>query len=161
MIITETLKETYIPQLWAIDRAIWNPSNTPALAQYENYEHYAKSLRHQKLLIAIDEENDQVLGAVSYHHPSPLPAHQRQWVLGIGIAPSAQGQGVGRALMKHLIDLAPADNIGKISLRVFATNPGARRFYQQLGFQDEGFLQKEYWINDQWVDEYAMAYYVN
>lgn len=31
MIITEKLTAEHIPQLWAIDRAIWNTQNTPAL----------------------------------------------------------------------------------------------------------------------------------
>lgn len=82
-------------------------------------------------------------------------------MLGIGIAPSAQGQGVGQALMQRLLTMAPFHDIGKISLRVFETNPNARRFYQKLGFQEEGFLPREYWLNDQWVAEYIMAYYLD
>lgn len=161
MIITEKLTAEQIPQLWAIDRAIWNTQNTPALEQYEDYERYATGLKRQQLLLALDETTGAVLGALSYHHPSALPAHRRHWVLGIGIAPSAQGQGVGQALMQRLLAMAPSYNIGKISLRVFETNPHARRFYQKLGFQDEGFLPREYWLNDQWVAEYIMAYYLD
>lgn len=161
MIITEKLAPEHIPQLWTIDRAIWNHQNTPVLEQYEDYERYATSLTRQQLLLALDEATREVLGALSYHHPSPLPAHRRHWVLGIGIAPSAQGQGVGQTLIQRLLEMAPSRDIGKISLRVFETNPGARRFYQKLGFQEEGFLPREYWLDDQWVAEYIMAYYVD
>lgn len=161
MIITDKLLQEDIPQFWAIDKAVWTCDNTPALFQYEDFDRYAEGLWRQQLLIAKDESTGEVLGSVSYHHPSPLPGHSRQWELGISIAPKAQGQGVGRRLMEELIRRAPAEKIGKISLKVFTTNPGARTFYKKLGFVDEGLLQKEFWLDGRWVDEYLMAYYID
>lgn len=160
MIITDQLQPDDIPQLWAIDKTVWTPQNTPALQQYEDYDAYAASLWHQSLLLAKEEATGKVLGCVSYHHPSPLPAHRRHWVLGIAIAPEAQGQQVGRQLMAELIRRGTEAGIGKLSLEVFATNPGARKFYQKIGFVDEGLAKREFWINETWVDEYRMAYYI-
>lgn len=160
MIITDQLLPDDIPQLWAIDKVVWTPTNTPALEQYQDYDAYAASLWHQTLLIAKEKTTGKVLGYVSYHHPSPLPAHQRHWLLGIAIAPEAQGQQIGTKLMAELIRRATLAGIGKLSLEVFATNPEARRFYQKLGFVDEGVAKREFWIDDNWVDEYRMAYYI-
>lgn len=62
--------------------------------------------------------------------------------------------------MAELIQRGSKMGIGKLSLEVSATNPGARNFYQKIGFVDEGISKREFWINDHWVDEYRMAYYL-
>lgn len=67
---------------------------------------------------------------------------------------------MGLKLMAELIRRGTEAGIGKLSLEVFATNPGARKFYQKIGFVDEGLAKREFWINEIWVNEYRMAYYI-
>jgi ribosomal protein S18 acetylase RimI-like enzyme len=51
----------------------------------------------------------------------------------IEIHPSFQGQGVGSALLSHLIQTAHSQNL-PITLHVLKTNSPARRLYERLGF---------------------------
>jgi putative acetyltransferase len=60
--------------------------------------------------------------------------------LTVAVDPDWQGRGVGSALFRVLIDTARAMTppIGRIELWTGATNLGAQRLYQRLGFRIEG-----------------------
>ena len=47
------------------------------------------------------------------------------------VAPTAQGQGVGTALLEHAKTVSPE----RLELWVFQRNEGARRFYERHGFR--------------------------
>ena len=53
----------------------------------------------------------------------------------ISVKPSCQGKGYGQALMKSVFDLAKAERIERVALRVLAFNTEAIGFYQHLGFE--------------------------
>lgn len=65
-------------------------------------------------------------------------------VLDVGVHPSAQGLGLGRALMERAIHWATAGAgatppaVSRLELYVRADNPRARRLYASLGFEVEG-----------------------
>ena len=50
---------------------------------------------------------------------------------GLFVDPRHQGQGVGRALVTQAMGLK-----GSLTLEVYARNPGARAFYERLGFRE-------------------------
>jgi GNAT superfamily N-acetyltransferase len=60
--------------------------------------------------------------------------------LGIGVAKSHRGQGIGRLLMGSLAEMARAEGIRRLSLSVNNPNP-AKRLYESLGYalvEDDG-----------------------
>jgi putative acetyltransferase len=68
------------------------------------------------------------------------------------------GQGVGTALLRQLLDLA--DNwlmLERVELTVLATNPGAQRLYERLGFEVEGRKRGSLISAGAYVDELLMA----
>ncbi|MES2956674.1 MAG: GNAT family N-acetyltransferase [Pseudomonadota bacterium] len=78
--------------------------------------------------------------------------------LGISVAQSAQGQGVGTALMAALVDWA--DNwaqLLRLELTVFTDNVAAIALYRKFGFADEG-VHRSYALRDgAYADVLAMA----
>lgn len=52
------------------------------------------------------------------------------WIGGLFVHPSAQGDGIGRALVEHAMSVK-----GELTLEVYEANTGARAFYRRLGFQ--------------------------
>ncbi|MDH6678092.1 putative acetyltransferase [Rhodococcus sp. LBL1] len=48
---------------------------------------------------------------------------------GLFVAPEAQGQGIGRALVEHAAAMR-----GAVTLEVYERNRSARRFYERMGF---------------------------
>ncbi|HSM99693.1 MAG TPA: ribosomal protein S18-alanine N-acetyltransferase [Rudaea sp.] len=59
-------------------------------------------------------------------------------VLNVCVAPTQQGQGHGKRLMKRLIDLARWHRAERIFLEVRPSNAHAVRLYYQLGFNEIG-----------------------
>ena len=53
----------------------------------------------------------------------------------IAVKPAYQGQGYGQALMRAICNLARAEGIAQVTLRVMEFNAAAIGFYQHLGFE--------------------------
>ena len=77
-------------------------------------------------------------------------------VLGMVVADTHQGKGVGTMLGKKMIKWARG-KYSKIALGVYADNINALRFYEKLGFVIEGILRKEELHNNEYRDIITMA----
>lgn len=60
------------------------------------------------------------------------------WRIGIGVAEDARGQGVGRALMEHVIRFARGVGARYMSLQVDPSNSRAIALYEHVGFMRTG-----------------------
>lgn len=149
-------REEDFAELLAIENRIWTNENSPILHHYDNVEQYKERMGNKQLFVATLAHS--VVGFVDVQHPTPLPAHQHQWQLGIGVHPDFQSLGVGRLLLEHLKAVAPAYGIHKLSLRVMGTNEAAIRFYKRSGFVQEGQLVDEFFIDGTYSDDYLFAY---
>jgi ribosomal protein S18 acetylase RimI-like enzyme len=85
-------------------------------------------------------------------------------VLGIGVHPDAQGLGVGRLLMEHLLQWvrshrdADGQRVLRVELSVRADNPRAIALYRALGFVHEGTHRGYLRADDgSLVDEHLMG----
>ncbi len=105
----------------------------------------------------VAECGGQVVGSAGLH-PAPQLRRRHVAMMGISVAPEAQGQGVGRALMQALCDYADGwAQILRIELTVFTDNPRAIALYTSFGFQHEG-THRAYALRDgAYADVYAMA----
>ena len=65
----------------------------------------------------------------------PPPTGAMHYLGHLGVVPSLRGQGVGAALIRHLLAARPAGARGPVVLDVATTNPDAQRLYQRLGFE--------------------------
>lgn len=75
----------------------------------------------------------------TYHHPDyycPEPYARYPSHLHIDLLPRAQGRGWGRRMMAGLMDRLRERGSPGVHLGVSALNARARRFYQQLGFEE-------------------------
>ena len=64
--------------------------------------------------------------------------------LGMVVAPSWRGRGVGTALMAEAVERARAAGAHKIALQVWPHNAAAIALYERFGFQREGYLTRHY-----------------
>ena len=77
---------------------------------------------------------------------------------GITVAREYWGLGIGPRLIEALIEWARAtDIIRKINLRVHQSNSRAIELYRRLGFEEEGFITREYMIDGQFYGNIFMG----
>jgi L-phenylalanine/L-methionine N-acetyltransferase len=106
----------------------------------------------------VAEVNGEVVGSAGLHPVGPAARRRHAMMLGILVAPSAQGQGVGTALMAALCDYA--DNwlgILRMELDVYSDNLIAQSLYKKFGFELEGTHRAYAMRNGVYVDSLSMA----
>lgn len=62
------------------------------------------------------------------------------WIGGMGVIPERRRQGIGREMMRYLIDRARERGLSTLYLEVIEANHGAHALYRQLGFVDTRML---------------------
>ena len=153
------LEEQDYPELLEIENTIWTPDNSPAPYYYASVDEYKQRSQDHLLFVATDGQ--RIFGFIDVHHPTSLFAHQKQWMLGIGVHPAKQSNGVGKLLLDYIKQVAPNYGIHKLSLRVLGTNPHAIRFYQKNDFIQEALFKDEFFFNNRYYDDYQFAYFVS
>jgi RimJ/RimL family protein N-acetyltransferase len=88
----------------------------------------------------VAEANGEVVGELSaFRRATTAPA-----TIGMGVAASWRGRGVGTALMQACVNWARDTGVHKLSLEVFPWNEAAIALYRKFGFVEEGRLRKQY-----------------
>jgi len=109
-------------------------------------------------LLIVAERDATVLGTAGLHPAGTAIRRRHALMLGISVAPEAQRQGVGSALMAAMCDYADRW-IGalRIELTVYADNAPAIALYRKFGFELEG-THRGYALRDgRYADAHAMA----
>ncbi|WP_430603122.1 hypothetical protein IGJ02_000482 [Enterococcus sp. DIV0724b] len=158
-IIIRPIEEKDFPTLLEIENTIWTNENSPVLHYYHSVDEYKEKIAGRIIFVAADDK--RVHGFVDVHHPTPLLAHKKQWMFGIGVHPDSQSLGVGRQLLDYLKETATNEGIHKISLRVMGTNTKAIQFYRKNGFSQEALFKDEFFINGAFCDDYQFAYFTD
>jgi ribosomal protein S18 acetylase RimI-like enzyme len=103
-----------------------------------------KQIRASRVLVA--KVGDEIAGTVRLVTAQPAlfdasaftPVDNAVYVLGLGVAPNYQGQGIGTRLMefaKNLVPLWPADALW---LDSYDNEAGAAAYYRARGFREVG-----------------------
>ena len=126
----------------------------------DRIEEWTSNIDYDKVLaiVAVIEEKgeQQIIGDASLEFNSYEDSKHKAG-LGIAIHDKYQNMGIGTALLKHLLNIAKKKKLRKVWLEVNTTNNSAIHIYNKAGFQIEGKLIKERYINNKYRDEYRMA----
>ena len=151
-VLTVQLRRATVADAAAIARLFADPAVQPSLMQlpFANEALWRKRLDEpvpvgQPDILLVAESQDAggqwtMLGQAGLNSTSPALRRRHVALLGIAVTPSAQGQGVGSALLQALCDYADEwAGLLRIELTVFADNTGAIRLYERHGFKREGY----------------------
>lgn len=99
-----------------------------------------KSLENGITLIAIDPNNQKLVGEIHAYTLHLFAFRHMLSELTIIVDPDYQGQGIGKRLFTRFFEIVDADfdHIHRIELYVRDFNEKAIRFYERLGFINEG-----------------------
>ncbi len=96
------------------------------------------SLQNPSAITLVAEMNKEIIGLL-FFVPLSKKKNSHTGEFGVNVHPDYQAQGIGRALIKTLLNWAQENNrIEKVFLTVFATNTNAISLYKDLGFKEEG-----------------------
>jgi RimJ/RimL family protein N-acetyltransferase len=142
----------------ASELATWelrSPS-PPRPMTYESFEPIAR----QRMADPTSTEFGIVVGGLlvgrcGWFHEDPFA---RNAEVGIGLLPSARGQGYGTDALRVMCDFAfERANLHRLHLEVLASNTAAIASYRTIGFVEEGRRREYAWVNGQYVDDVIMA----
>lgn len=163
--MTITIRRACPDDAPAYARIMGDPQVFPGLMQMPYTDAHSWKVRLTDIcapgktdLPLVAELQGEAVGTAGLHPVGPQMRRRHALVLGISVAPSAQNQGVGSALMAAMCDYA--DNwVGalRVELNVYADNLVAQRLYRKFSFEIEGTF-KGYALRDgQYVDSHAMV----
>ena len=113
--------------------------------------------RHPDAAVFIAEDDGRVVGRLSLSR-DPHPASHHVADLGLMVAESHRGRGIGRMLLDEAVSWARLSGVLKLELHVFPWNEPALRLYESFGFEREGFRKRHYARDGEYVDAILMAY---
>jgi putative acetyltransferase len=114
-------------------------------------------LRHPDAAVFVADDDGSVVGRLSLSR-DPHPASRHVADVGLMVAASHRGKGIGRMLLEAAVDWARKFEIRKLELHVFPWNEPALRLYESFGFEREGYRKAHYAREDEFVDAILMAY---
>ena len=140
------------PGLVEIDHLVWNIETTPAPdIRWDSPEDYGKQFPAGTQIVA--RCNGKVCGYIFYKDVIPVPSNLHVADLAMAVHPDYHGQNIGFELMRAVEELARDNGKKKLSLRVLSTNEKAIRFYKKCGYQEQGRLVGEFYLNGRFVDD--------
>lgn len=125
----------------------------------------AEMLRRHETILAggypyLLAERDGVLLGYAYASAyRPRPAYRSTVENSIYIAPSAQGAGIGSALLTALIDACTTRGFRQMIAVIgdgTGASVGSRRLHERAGFRMIGVAEKVGWKHGRWLDQMLM-----
>lgn len=136
--------------------AITNPIIRETLITFTTCERSAGDVetdiarRGDRFLVA--ETEGVVLGFATYGAFRAGPGYAHTAEHSIQLAPAVRGRGVGRALMRRLIEVARADDIRTLVAGISAANTAGIAFHTAIGFREVGRMAEVGFKSGQWLD---------
>ncbi len=112
-------------------------------------EKLAERKRHPVLVIS---EDDVVLGWAGLSSYRPRDCYAGIAEFSIYLDRSARGRGLGRQLLRALIDVARERGYWKLVSRIFPFNTGSRALCRACGFREVGTYEKHGRLDGEWRD---------
>jgi RimJ/RimL family protein N-acetyltransferase len=103
----------------------------------EQTQGHLTHLRQANGIALVAADGDRLLGWIDITR-GPFEGLTHCGRLGMGLAPDARGQGLGRLLLERALDDGFGIGLERIELEVFASNRHALALYRRAGFVEEG-----------------------
>jgi len=114
-------------------------------------------LKSDNKLFLVGEMDGEIVSTLNFI-AGKRPRIKHAGELGISVLKKYWGLGIGKEMIVYLIEWAKSNNkIKKMNLRVREDNVRGIALYERLGFVKEGFITREFKINDRYYGCYHMG----
>ncbi|WP_168118979.1 GNAT family N-acetyltransferase [Paenibacillus sp. HB172176] len=163
-ILTETDAEAYqairLTALTINPEAFGSTYEREAAFSIADVRQRIKPSAKQCVLGAFDM-SETLIGIVTLLRESGKKTSHKANVYGLFVSENQREIGVGRALMEALLHEARRmDGVEQLNLSVAASNAGAIKLYQAMGFRSYGLEYRSLKANGDYADEYLMTYWL-
>lgn len=160
------------PELSTDTEMLWEMFSTLSKASLNNLllpftrervESWTSNIDYDKnlaiLALVHERKERRVIGSSSLSfHSAESSRHKAE--LGITVHDDYQNLNLGTAMINHLLEIARKKGLKKIYLLVHTNNDRAIHVYKKCGFRIEAKLEKEYFREGQFGDDYRMAIFL-
>jgi RimJ/RimL family protein N-acetyltransferase len=137
------------PEGWLLTRGEWRPASEE--------RRYLKAIRRlDDAAVFVAESPHGLVGRLSIVR-DPHPASPHVADVGLLVAATHRGRGIGSALLDAAVAWARSVGITKLELHVFPHNVPALRLYERFGFVQEGLRRGHYRRGAELLDAVLMA----
>ena len=99
-------------------------------------------------------ENGEMVGMATFLRQPQLKEHHKGRIYAVYVAGSYRKKGLGRAMLKEIIETARRDpTLEQVLLSVATSQAGARAMYRALGFKTYGTEPRALKVGSTYVDE--------
>jgi RimJ/RimL family protein N-acetyltransferase len=103
-----------------------------------------------------------ILGTAGFYRDKGFKARHKGHIWGVYVAREARGRGVGRELLRAVLERAAGiAGVEQIMLSVVTGQGAAGNLYRSLGFESYGCERRALKIGDRYVDEENMVLFLN
>ncbi|MCB4928920.1 GNAT family N-acetyltransferase [Streptococcus mutans] len=148
-----------IEQVVQLENKAWTIQNTPAPLPLTNKNKIIQRFEKDTHYL-IAEKDGNVLGVLHYEPYYSFPSGHHVVTFGIAVDEKERKKGVGRRLIKSFLEEAKED-YQKVQLHILATNQEVLSFFENLGFTEEARLNKQFFLNGQYVDDLIYTLYLS
>jgi len=100
---------------------------------------------------------DRIIGGAGFYAQPPGTRLSHAATFFLYLEPPFQGQGIGTRALRFLETEARSRGYLRMECMVAATNPGAIRLYQRLGYEKEGVKKQAFRLNNSYEDLVLMG----
>lgn len=138
-IAIEPMREADWPEVAAIHRAgIATGDATFTAAPAVSWTEFSEGILELGSLVARDRETGRVLGWTVLSRVSSRPVYAGVAELGVYVAESTRGRGVGTTLMRELIARSEATGLWMLQAAIFPENTASLALHARNGFRIVG-----------------------
>lgn len=113
--------------------------------------------RPDSKFVAVNKNGD-VVGWIALSSVSVRPVYQGVCETSIYVLPAAAGQGVGKALLNHVMTWASSHGIWTLQANIFPQNQRSITLHESMGFRIVGIRDRIAQRHGSWFDNVLMEY---
>lgn len=123
--------------------------------EQRHIETWLSQMEKQEKVVVVAVFEERIIGVANVDRLDRRSKHVGHF--GISIAKDFRQEGIGKELLKTVLDLGTRMGLMMIELSVYSPNEVGIALYQKLGFEEVGRVPKKILFHDQLVDEIIMV----
>ncbi|MEO0560490.1 MAG: N-acetyltransferase family protein [Chloroflexota bacterium] len=148
------------PTHWEAVAAIYGEGIATRQATFEttvpNWDDWDNGHLSTSRLVAVDADGETIMGWAALSPVSGRCVYAGVAEVSVYVAAAARGRGVGKTLLKALVNTSEAEGIWTLQAGIFPENAASRALHTACGFREIGYRERIGQLDGVWRDTVLM-----